>query len=362
MKVNVAKPYIGQDEVAAVERVMRSGMLAQGPEVAAFETEFAETMAPGCEAIAVNSGTSALIIGQMADQILPGDEVIVPSFTFAATANSVVLAGGKPVFVDIDPTTFCVDSAAVKEAITSNTRAIMPVHLFGHPAAMSELETIAEDHNLSIYGDAAQAHGATYFKRDIGTFGTFAAYSFYPTKNMMSGEGGMIVTNSQELAHRARLLRNQGMQKRYHNELVGFNMRMSDLHASIGRVQLRRVFDWNERRREIAEYYDTNLVGVQTPRSQAEAGHVYHQYTILVPSGRDAMIQRLSTEFEIGTGVFYPVPNHELPSLKDDVDLPVTASVASKCLSLPVHPHLTDEEVQYVTESVNRCVEENSNA
>ena len=218
--IPAAHPIIGDDERAAVDAVLRSGMIAQGPQVAAFEEEFS-ALVQGRECVAVNSGTSALHLALLAMEIGPGDEVIVPSFTFAATANAVAVTGATPVFIDIDPDTFCMDPELIAPSITARTRAIMPVHLYGHPAAMAQIMDIAADHELLVLEDAAQAHAATLEGRPVGAWGDAAAFSFYPTKNMTSGEGGMFVTGDPELARMVRLLRNQGMERRYHTRWRG---------------------------------------------------------------------------------------------------------------------------------------------
>ena len=243
-----ARPLIGEEEIGAVAAVMRTGLIAQGPQVAAFEEEFCAALVPGVQAVAVNSGTSALHLGLLAAGIGPGDEVIVPSFTFAATANSVAITGATPVFADIDPLTFTLSPAAVEAAITPRTRAIMPVHLYGHPAPMDALQSIADAHGLMVFEDAAQAHGASLHGRAVGSFGAFAAFSFYPTKNMTSGEGGMVTSSEPEIIRGVKLARNQGMETRYANEIVGLNNRMTDIHAAIGRVQLTKVGAWTRAR------------------------------------------------------------------------------------------------------------------
>jgi perosamine synthetase len=217
--------------------------------VAAFEAEFS-TVVGGRPCVAVNSGTSALHLGLLANGVGPGDEVIVPSFSFAATANAVALTGATPVFADISPDNFCLSAAAVEAAITPRTVGVMPVHLYGHPADMDGLSEVTDRHGLALYEDAAQAHLASLHRRPVGTFGAVAAFSFYPTKNMTSGEGGMVVCADESIARQVRLLRNQGMEKRYANEVVGFNSRMTDLHAAIGRVQLARLDEWAGRFRD----------------------------------------------------------------------------------------------------------------
>ncbi len=236
-----AKPIVGDEEREAVDRVLRSGMIAQGPEVAAFETEFSEHFKLGRACVAVNSGTSGLHLGLLSSGIGAGDEVIVPSFTFAATANSVALTGATPIFADIALDDFTLDPASVEASITERTKAIMPVHLYGHPAKMDQLRAIADKHGLMLFEDAAQAHGAALNGTPVGAFGEFAMFSLYPTKNMTSGEGGMVSAANDEVERNLRLYRNQGMLQQYHNEVVGLNNRMTDIHAAIGRVQLTKV-------------------------------------------------------------------------------------------------------------------------
>jgi dTDP-4-amino-4,6-dideoxygalactose transaminase len=351
--IPAAKPLIGPEERAAVDRVLASGMLASGPEVAAFEQEFATQLVDGRTCVAVSSGTSGQHLGLLAAGVGPGDEVIVPSFTFAATANTVALTGATPVFVDIEPATFCLDPAAVEAAVTPRTKGVMPVHLYGHPADMTALAAVAERHGLAIYEDAAQAHGASLHGRPVGTFGTFAMFSLYPTKNMTSAEGGMVSCATDEVARMMRLLRNQGMERRYENEVVGFNARMTDVHAAIGRVQLAKLAGWNTQRQQNAKLFDANLQGVVVPPVADGAVHVYHQYTIRVPDDRDGFARALADEHGVGTGVYYPIPNHRLPSFGLDLDLPETERAAREALSLPVHPALSSDDLAHVVAAVN---------
>ncbi len=348
-----AKPIVGDDEIAAVTRVIRSGMLAQGPEVKAFEEEFSAHFGLGRACVAVNSGTSGLHLGLLSSGVGAGAEVIVPSFTFAATANSVALTGATPVFADIEADTFCLDPASVEAAITERTVGIMPVHLYGHPASMAGLREVADRHGLRLFEDAAQAHGASLDGVPVGAFGQFAMFSLYPTKNMTSGEGGMVSVANAEVERLMRLYRNQGMEKQYHNEVVGFNCRMTDIHAAIGRVQLTKVDAWTAKRQENAAFLSANLRGVTPPPVAPGAVHVYHQYTIRVPQDRDGFAAALREQYNIGSGMFYPVPNHKLAPFSVDVELPETARAAAECLSLPVHPSLSQGDLERIVEAVN---------
>ncbi|HON76780.1 MAG TPA: DegT/DnrJ/EryC1/StrS family aminotransferase [Dermatophilaceae bacterium] len=348
-----AKPLIGDEERAAVDRVLRSGMLAQGPEVKAFEEEFSAHFGLDRACVAVNSGTSGLHLGLLSSGVGAGAEVIVPSFTFAATANSVALTGARPVFADISPDDFCLDPDAVEAAITERTAGIMPVHLYGHPAKMDRIQAVADAHGLQVFEDAAQAHGASLGGRPVGSFGSFAMFSLYPTKNMTSGEGGMVSVANAEVERLVRLYRNQGMEKQYHNEVVGFNCRMTDIHAAIGRVQLTKVDAWTAKRQENAAFLSANLRGVTPPPVAPGAVHVYHQYTIRVPQDRDGFAAALREQYAIGSGMFYPVPNHKLAPFSVDVELPETARAAAECLSLPVHPSLSQGDLERIVEAVN---------
>jgi perosamine synthetase len=351
--ISSAKPLIGEQERAAVDRVLRSGMLAQGPEVKAFEEEFSAHFGLGRACVAVNSGTSGLHLGLLSSGIKAGDQVIVPSFTFAATANSVALTGATPVFADINADDFCLDPASVEASITDRTVAIMPVHLYGHPADMPALQAIADRHGLQLFEDAAQAHGASLGGKPVGAFGSFAMFSLYPTKNMTSGEGGMVSVATPQIGRLMRLYRNQGMEAQYMNEVVGFNARMSDIHAAIGRVQLTKVGGWTKQRQENAAFLSANLQGVTTPPVADGAVHVYHQYTIRVPADRDGLAKALREEYNIGSGMFYPIPNHELAPFRVDIDLPQTAKAAAECLSLPVHPSLSQGDLERIVTAVN---------
>ncbi|WP_408612588.1 DegT/DnrJ/EryC1/StrS family aminotransferase [Glycomyces luteolus] len=349
-----AKPHIGEAEIEAAVAVLRSGRVVQGPEVAAFEEEFTEVSGTA-ECVAVNSGTSALQLALMAMGVGPGDEVIVPSFSFAASANAVRLVGAEPVFADIEPDSYCIDPDAVTALIGPRTVAIMPVHLYGHPADMARLTALAQRHSLAILEDACQAHGAQVDGKPVGSFGVAGTFSFYPTKNMHALEGGMVSTDDPKLARTLRLLRNQGMEQRYANEIVGANMRMTDVAAAIGRVQLRQLAGWTEQRRDNAARLDAGIAqvdGVVAPPVPAGARHIYHQYTVRIPSGRDAALEQLNAA-GIGSAVYYPIPIHKLiPYAHMGVDLPETDRAAAEVLSLPVHPSLSDGDLDRIIAAV----------
>jgi perosamine synthetase len=348
-----AKPLIGDEERAAVDRVLRSGMIAQGPEVEAFEREYADHFGLGRACVAVNSGTSGLHLGLLASGVGRGDEVIVPSFTFAATANSVALTGATPVFADIDPDSFCLDPASVESRITERTKAVMPVHLYGHPADMPGFAALADKHGLAVFEDAAQAHGASLNGTPVGAFGQFAMFSLYPTKNMTSGEGGMVSVADDETERLIRLYRNQGMLRQYENEVVGLNNRMTDIHAAIGRVQLTKVDAWTATRQANARFLSENLEGVVTPPVADGAVHVYHQYTVRVADDRDGLAAALREEYAVGSGMFYPIPNHRLAPFATADDLQVTEQAARECLSLPVHPSVSPADLERIVTAVN---------
>ena len=353
--IPIAKPLIGRQERRAVNKVLKSGGLAQGPKVAEFETNFSKFVG-GRECVAVNSGTSALHVALLSLGIGPGDEVIVPSFTFAATANSVSLVGATPVFVDIDPVTFNLDPKLIEASITARTKAIQVVHLYGLPANMNAIKEITKKHNLLLVEDAAQAHLAEIDGQAVGTFGDAAAFSFYPTKNMTSGEGGMIVLKEASAARLCRLYRNQGMEKRYQNEVVGFNLRMTDIHAAIGIEQLKKIESWTEKRIENARFLNDGIQTCVVPITPSGYKHVFHQYTIKVEHNRDKFSEALSN-LGIGNSVYYPTQVHKLPSFNLILDLPNTEAATLQALSLPVHPSLSKKDLQRIVDAVNEVGE-----
>ncbi len=351
--IPISSPQFGEEELALVKEVLESGIIAQGPKVAALEQEFAKLSGTQF-AVAVANGTAALHLALLANGIGPGDEVITSPFTFIASANSVLYTGARPVFVDIKADTFNIDPALIEAAITPRTKAIMPVHLYGLMADMDAIMDIAQRHNLAVIEDAAQAHGATNQGRPAGSFGT-GAFSLYATKNMTTAEGGMVTTNDPAIAERVKLLRAHGMKVRYYHDMLGFNFRMTDMHAALGLAQIRKLPMFNERRRQNAEFFNQHLKRVVTPQTPQGYGHVWHQYTIRVTEGdRDAAVKKL-TEAGVGTGIFYPVPVYRqkvYTELGYNQSLPVTELVTQQVISLPVHPKLSSADLETIVAAV----------
>ena len=351
--ITLGGPRIGFREKFEVWKQMSSGQLAQGAKVLEFEKLFAQ-WSGFANVIATNSGTSALHVGNLALGLGPGDEVIVPSFTFAASANSIALTGARPVFCDIDERTFTLDPNQIEDLITPKTRAIMVVHLYGQMADMPKIMEIAKKHNLFVIEDAAQAHGASIDGKPAGSWGDFGVFSFYPTKNMTTGEGGAISTSSSEIDRKCRLLRNQGMIERYKNEVVGLNNRMTEIAAVIGIQQLKRLDRFNRLRARNARLLDDllgNVPGISIPHVRTGAVHVYHQYTILVDQNRDQVAKQLTSK-GVQSAVYYPTPVHRLPAYSQDLNLPNSESVAARCLSLPIHPGLKVRDIYAIAKAV----------
>ena len=357
--IPVVRPDIGEEEIAAVTEILRGGMLAQGPKVAELEARWAEYIGVR-HAIAVSNGTVALMIIYAGMGLGPGDEVITASHSFNATASAVLSTGATPVFVDIGPDTYVLDPERIEAAITPRTKAICPVHLFGLPADMAAISEIADRHGLAIVEDACQAHGATFEGRRVGGFG-HGAFSLYATKNMMTGEGGLITTDDDGLADWIRLYRNQGMRERYQHEALGYNFRLTDLSAAIGLVQFDKLESNTEKRRAIARRYDEALAGsgIGTPVVPADRTHVYHQYTVDVGDERDAVVADLK-EAGIGTGIFYPIPIHRQRYILErgiHADLPVTDRAARRSVSLPMYPGLSETDQATVIDAVRAAFE-----
>ena len=353
--IPIAQPLIGDEEKTAVMNVLNSGMLASGPRTEEFEKKFAEYVGTKY-AIATTSGTTALHLGLLALGITHGDEVILPAFSFIATANAPLFCDAIPIFCDVDPRTFNIDAEQIKKLITKKTKAIMPVHLYGQAADMDPVEDIAEKYGLYVIGDACQAHGATYNGRQVGSFGDLECFSFYPTKNMTTGEGGMITTNNEEFAEVALSLRNHGREKTkwgYEHGRLGYNYRLTDIGAAIGLEQLKKLPKNIELRKKNAHYFNTHLSNVEIPHVIPGAQHAYHQYTIK-SKNRENLIQNLKKN-EIGYGIYYPQPLHTYKHLKKYAhkELKTSELLANQVISLPVHPALKSEDLQRIVSVVN---------
>ncbi len=369
--ITVARPLLGAEEDAAILRVLASGQLAQGEQVAIFERRFAE-LCRVQEAVAVSSGTAALYLALLAHNIGRGDEVITTAFSFAATANVILLVGATPVFVDIEPDTYTIDPIQVETALTRRTKAVIPVHLYGHPCDMNRLGQLAEAYSLVLIENASHAHAAAIDGKPVGSFGT-GCFSFYATKNMTTGEGGMVTTNDPAIAERVRLLRNQGQETCYYHIALGYNLRITELQAALGIAQMEKLVYFTERRIANAAFLTERLTGaVQTPIVRPGCRHVYHQYTIRVSSDRNEWTDKLRAQ-GIETVVQFPIPIHQQPfyrrmsslfrvlspgrrsSVKGgnpSARLPATESAAEQVLSLPVHPALSEEDLSTIVREV----------
>ena len=359
----------------AYKQVLDHGRFIMGPEVAAFEQQVADYIGVK-HAIGVNSGTDALVIALRAAGIGEGDEVITTSFTFFATTESIDMVGATPVFADINPDTFNLDPASIESMITDRTKAIMPVHLYGRPAAMAQIMEIAEKYNLRVIEDCAQSFGAVYEEqcsecnaecessahksKKTGAIGAAGAFSFFPSKNLGGfGDGGMITTNSDEFAELSRKLRAHGSIKKYRNELMGYNSRLDTLQAALLSVKLPHIDRFNENRRKAAHRYTESFSGLNliNPPSLPDSGHVYHQYTIRVGDGKRDELAAYLNENQIGSMIYYPIPCHKLPVYEgrfDDLELPVTNMLTDEVLSLPIGPFLSEEDQSRVIEVVSK--------
>ncbi len=357
--IPIARPQFGPEEEAAVLSVMRSGALAQGARVWAFEEAFAAAMGARF-AVATSSGTTALTLALLAHGIGPGAEVITSPLTFIASANAIAHAGARPVFADVDAS-LNLDPGAAAALITPRTRALMPVHLHGNPADLRAFTRLAEEHGLDLIQDACQAVGATIDGKALGAFGT-AAYSFYATKNLTTGEGGMVITNDPEVARTCASLRHQAYSAEpYLHDAVAYNFRMTEMQAAIGLVQLGKLGHLTQRRQDNASYYDEAIAAPSfaRPRIVPGHGHVYHQYTLRVrPNGahrRDSVRAALA-EAGIGTGVYYPIPVHQQPPYRPyrNPPCPEAEQAAAEIFSIPVHPGVTDADRERIAQALNR--------
>ncbi len=367
-KIPVARPYISKDEEELVLKTIRERWISsQSPYVKEFEKEFAKWLGVK-HAIAVSNGTVALHLALLALGIGPGDEVLVPDLTFASPANMVILTGAKPVFVDVTREYWCIDPSEVKSKITPRTKAIIVVHLYGHPASMDEILEIAREDNVYVIEDCAEAHGAQYKGRKVGTFGDIATFSFYANKIITTGEGGMIVTNDDEVADRVRLMRDHGMRPRYWHVVLGFNYRMTSLQAAFGIAQLRKINMLIQRKREIARIYAEELQdtpGIKLHPQMHWAKCVYWLYSILVDPRKFGATRDKVMEYLDKLGIetrrfFYPL--HAMPAFKNMVtqnqQFPVSEYLSNHGLNLPSGPEISDEEVAYVARSIRRMHQE----
>jgi len=360
--IPIAKPSVGEDEAIAAAKIIRSGMLASGQEVTKFENAFSRFIGSN-HSIATNSGTAALHAAFLAAGISAGDEVIIPAFTFIATATSVSMCSATPVIADVDGTFCCLDPESVMEQITPKTRAIIPVHLFGQPCDLDPLCQICEDHGLTLIEDCAQAHGARYYGTSVGTMGKAGCFSFYPTKNMTTGEGGMVTTDDDQYAEHVRHLINHGQTSKYCHTEIGFNYRLTNIGAAIGRVQLKKLPELNQIRQENAAFYQKHITreGIICPTIRPGCEHVFHQYAIRVlpecDLSRDHLIQALSRA-GIGTAIHYPTPVHKQPVYLGKIrgsEAPVSTRLSSEILSIPVWPGLTTKELSYICQTINEA-------
>ena len=363
-------PQIGNEEIQMVTRVLKShvltGRVGSGPMASEFEKDFAE-FAETKHAVAVNSGTAALHMAVLTAEIRKGDEVILPSFTFVATAESVALVGAKPVFVDVDLCTYNIDPEKTESAITNKTKAIISVDLYGLPAAADRLREIAEKHGLVLIEDAAQAHGASLKGKPVGYFADMTCWSFYASKNMTTGEGGMITTKNDEYAGVLRAMRSHGETKEYVSNILGHNYRMPEIEAAIGVAQLKKLPTFIEKRRNNAELLTKELKGTRQlylPNEPRGYRHAWYLYTVRIQKGdstvRDKIVKDLRKQ-GVGATVYYPVPIHLMPYYRQfgEYHLPNTQQLASQTFSLPVHPGLTAKDAEYVAKSVTQTLRKN---
>jgi len=365
--ISINMPQIGEQEIEAVVNVLKSGLLTahpgNGPAVKQFETEFGKFV-NAKHAIAVNNGTAALHLALLAAGVTSGDDVIIPSFTFTATAEAVVLTGAKPVFVDIGPNTYNIDPRKIEDAISAETKVIIPVDLYGLPADVQAVNEIAQKHNLTVVEDAAQAHGAVYKKEPVGCFADMACWSFYATKNMTTGEGGMITTNHDEYAERLRCMRMHGEKEGYKSIMLGHNYRMPEIEAALGCVQLRKLPEFLDKRRKNARLLTEKLgeVGrLELPEEPRDRKHSWYLYTVRLLNAdaeiRDGILDELRKRF-IGATVYYRTPIHLMPYYRQygERRLPETERAAEQVFSLPVHPGVSLEQIDYIADSVKRVI------
>jgi len=357
--IPISKPSIGEDEIKAVVSVLRSGMLASGANVKCFEGAVARYVGTK-HGVATSSGTTALQVAVEALDIGPGDEVITTPFTFIATSNAILFRGAKPVFADIDPKTFNINPESVKAKITDRTKAILPVHLYGNPCDMDAIARICAKHKLLLLEDCAQSIGAEWKGRKTGSFGDAAIFSFYATKNLSTGEGGMMLTGNDDAMEKAFLLANQGQKVRYEHQSIGFNYRMNEIEAALGMCQLFKLDDMNKKRIENAKFFSEQLAGldfIRLPALQKDTKHVFHQYTLRVLEGkRDALAEHLEKKFGVMARIYYPKVSYLQPAYAHlgikAGECPEAEKAAAEVLSIPVYPSLNQTELDWIVKAV----------
>ena len=355
--IHIAKPQLGQEEKDAVCKVIDSGMIANGSVVWDFEQKFADYIGLK-HGIATTSGTTALEVAFRALGIGDDDKVLTTPFSFIASANSIIYAGATPCFADVDPNTYNIDPVAAEEVLksTPGIKAILVVHLFGRSCDMDAFCALAKKYNVHLVEDCAQSHGSTWKGKKAGSFGIISCFSFYPTKNLATGEGGMILTDDDALAKKCKLLINHGMEVRYYHDIIGYNYRMTNIAGAIGLCQLEKLEALNANRKKAAAYYESNIDNNLIITPEYADGHVYHQYTIRVLNGlRDAFVEHL-TQNGVGHGVFYPltIPEQKCyEPLGFSLNYPQADLLKTQVVSIPVHPGLTDDEIKTVTDVIN---------
>ncbi|MHA1293071.1 MAG: DegT/DnrJ/EryC1/StrS family aminotransferase [Promethearchaeota archaeon] len=361
-EIKLVKMYMDDEIKSEVIKVLDSGYYIKGPNLKQFEKYFKDYLNIKY-AIGVSSGTAALFLAYNELSLKSGDEVIVPSHTFIATVSPLAFFNAKPIFVDIDPETYCMDIEDVKEKITPKTRCITPVHIYGHPVDMDPLIELAKEKDIKIIEDCCQAHGSEYKGKKIGNFGDISVFSFFPSKNMtVGGDGGMIVTNNDDYGKMLAIRRDHGRTTKYRNDNLGLNFRLNEIQAAIGKIQLKHLPKWVEKRREIAEFYNKifrNYSKVKTPIEKKWAKHSYYVYTIQIDE-RDKLIEHFR-EKKIGTGIYYPIPVHRQPIIEKiygtQPRLPITEEIVDKIISLPLSPHLTEKELNRIKDEIINYME-----